>query len=147
MLCKKPMMLMVVDSEPCFAAASEAGLFLVETFWTDFYPAMRIAIEIVRSSEIGAPRQITANFVSLRGCMAYPILFALAPGGGVRNDLGIYPVGTALLLAGPANRVSSQPIDGTTNGCLSRKKYSCKSLQKHNTLTASKLEFLPVKEL
>ena len=96
-LCEKPMTLTVADSELCFAAAREAGLFLMEAFWTAFFPAMRKAIEIVRSGEIGIPRHFTANFVSLRSPDTYPILFDPALGGGARNDLGIYPVATSLL--------------------------------------------------
>ncbi len=65
-LCEKPMTLSVADSEQCFAAAREAGLFLMEAFWTAFFPAMRKAIEIIRSGEIGTPCHFTANFVSLR---------------------------------------------------------------------------------
>ena len=113
-LCEKPMTLSVADSEQCFAAARAAGLFLMEAFWTAFFPAMRKAIEIVRSGDIGTPRHFTANFVSLRCPETYPILFDPTLGGGARNDLGIYPVATALLLAGPARRVSSQSIIGAT---------------------------------
>lgn len=113
-LCEKPMTLTVADSELCFAAAREAGLFLMEAFWTAFFPAMRKAIEIVHSGEIGLPRHFTANFVSFRSPETYPILFDPALGGGARNDLGIYPVATALLLAGPAHHVSSQSIMGPT---------------------------------
>lgn len=111
-LCEKPMTLSVEDSELCFAAAREAGLFLMEALWTAFFPAMRNAIEIVRSGEIGAPHHLTANFVSLRSPDAFPILFDPALGGGARNDLGIYPVAVALLLAGPARRVVSQSVMG-----------------------------------
>lgn len=113
-LCEKPMTLSVADSELCFAAAREAGLFLMEAFWTAFFPAMRKAIEIVRSGEIGVPRYLTASFVSLLSPDTYPILFDPTLGGGARNDLGIYPVATALLLAGPARHVSSQSIIGAT---------------------------------
>lgn len=113
-LCEKPMTLSVHDSELCFKAAREAGLFLMEAFWTAFFPAMRKAIEIVRSGEIGTPRHFTANFVSLRSPDAHPILFDPTLGGGARNDLGIYPVATALLLAGSARHVASQSIKGRT---------------------------------
>ena len=113
-LCEKPMTLSVADSKDCFAAAREAGLFLMEAFWTAFFPAMRTAIEIIRSGEIGTPRHFTANFVALRSPDTYPILFDPALGGGARNDLGIYPVATSLLLAGPARQVSSQSIMGPT---------------------------------
>ena len=113
-LCEKPMTLSVADSEQCFTAAREAGLFLMEAFWTAFFPAMRKAIEIVRSGEIGAPRHFTASFVSLRNPDTNPILFDPALGGGARNDLGIYPVASALLLAGPARHVSYQSIIGAT---------------------------------
>lgn len=113
-LCEKPMTLSVGDSEQCFAAARAAGRFLMEAFWTAFFPAMRKAIEIVRSGEIGTPRHFTANFVSFRSPETHPNLFDPALGGGARNDLGIYPVATALLLAGHARHVSSLSITGPT---------------------------------
>jgi len=113
-LCEKPMTLSVADSKACFAAARAAGLFLMEAFWTAFFPAMQKAVDVVRSGEIGAPRHVTANFVSLRDPETSPILFDPALGGGARNDLGIYPVAAALLLAGPAIQVASQSIIGPT---------------------------------
>ena len=91
------------------------GLFLMEAFWTAFFPAMRKAIEIVRSGEIGTPRHFTANYVSLRDPKNHPILFDPALGGGARNDLGIYPIATVLLLAGPVRYISSLSITSPTD--------------------------------
>lgn len=113
-LCEKPMTLSEADSAECFAAAEAAGLFLMEALWTAFFPAMQKAIELVQSGAIGQPRHLTANFVAYRDPEVYPILFDPALGGGARNDLGIYPVAAALMLAGPARAASLQSVMGAT---------------------------------
>ncbi len=108
-LCEKPMTLSEADSAACFDAAEAKGLVLVEALWTAFFPAMRKAVELVQAGTIGTPRHLTATFISHRDPQSHPILFDPALGGGARNDLGIYPLAAALLLAGPvvSNTVKS----------------------------------------
>ncbi|MEO1275883.1 MAG: Gfo/Idh/MocA family oxidoreductase [Pseudomonadota bacterium] len=113
-LCEKPLTLSVADSAACFDAARAAGRFLMETHWTAVFPAMQKAAEIVHSGKIGTPRHLTAHFVARRSSETHPILFDPTLGGGARNDLGIYPVGAALLLAGPVLRHSAQSVIGPT---------------------------------
>ncbi len=113
-LCEKPMTLSADDSAACFDAAEKAGLCLMEALWTAFFPAMQKAIALIQSGEIGKPRHVTANFVSLRRPEADPTLFDPTLGGGARNDLGIYPLAAALLLAGPVARSSAHMIIGPT---------------------------------
>lgn len=107
-LCEKPMTLSHADSAQCFAAAEDAGLFLMEALWTAFFPATRKAVELVETGRIGVPRMIKADFVSLRDPATHPILFDPDLGGGAINDLGIYPVAVALLFGGPI--VSSKTL-------------------------------------
>ena len=111
-LCEKPMTLSAADSAACFDAADRAGLLLMEALWTAFFPAMQKAIALVQSGAIGQPRHLTANFVAYRDPEVYPILFDPDLGGGAQNDLGIYPVAAALLLAGPVRSSHVQPILG-----------------------------------
>lgn len=113
-LCEKPMTLSAEDSAECFAAAETAGLLLVEALWTAFFPAMQKAVDLLRSGEIGQPVYLNANFVSFRDPNAHPNLFDPALGGGARNDLGIYPIAAALLLAGPVASVRSETLVGST---------------------------------
>ncbi len=113
-LCEKPMTLGAADSAACFAAAETAGCLLMEALWTAFFPAMARAIDLVQSGAIGTPRMLTANFVSKRDPADHPNLFDPDLGGGARNDLGIYPVAAALLLAGPVAAWTHQPIRGAT---------------------------------
>ncbi|MEL6690904.1 MAG: Gfo/Idh/MocA family oxidoreductase, partial [Pseudomonadota bacterium] len=109
-LCEKPMTLSAEDSATCFDVAEENGLVLMEALWSAFIPAMQRARELVRSGAIGTPRHLIANFVSLRDPAQHPILFDPALGGGARNDLGIYPLAAALLLARQEQR-SRQRVD------------------------------------
>lgn len=113
-LCEKPLSLCEADSAQCFAAAEAAGLLLVEALWTAFFPAMRKAVSLVSSGEIGTPRYLSARFVSVRNPGAHPNLFDPTLGGGATNDLGIYPVAAALLLTGPVASVSCETVTGPT---------------------------------
>ena len=111
-LCEKPMTLSAQDSADCFAAAHAAGVFLMEALWTAFFPAMQKAIEVIQSGTIGPVHYITANFVSYRDADMHPILFDPNLAGGARNDLGIYPLAAALLLAGPMRHFQTHSFMG-----------------------------------
>ncbi|MEO0543276.1 MAG: Gfo/Idh/MocA family oxidoreductase [Pseudomonadota bacterium] len=113
-LCEKPMTLSADDSQQCFDAAAQSGLVLMEALWSAFFPAMQKAIELVSSGKIGTPRYLDARFVSFRDPMSHPNLFDPALGGGASQDLGIYPVAAALLLAGPVQSSSAQVVMGAT---------------------------------
>lgn len=113
-LCEKPMTLSEADSTACFDAAEAKGLVLVEALWTAFFPAMRKAVELVEAGTIGTPRHFAANFIAFRDPQSHPILFDPALGGGARNDLGIYPLAAALLLAGPVVSASTRSVFGST---------------------------------
>ena len=132
-LCEKPMTLSAADSAACFEAAEKRGLFLMEALWTAFFPAMQKAIELVQSGAIGTPRHLSANFISYRDPKTHPTLFDPGLGGGARNDLGIYPVAAALLLAGPIANATTTSVLGPTgvdemtamvleheNGCIAQ---------------------------
>ena len=113
-LCEKPMTLSEEDSAVCFDAAERNGLILMEALWTAYFPAMQKAVELVRDGAIGAPIHLSANFVSYRDPASHPILFDPALGGGARNDLGIYPVAAALMLAGPVVDSTVRLLQGET---------------------------------
>lgn len=113
-LCEKPMTLSADHSAACFDLAKAKGLVLMEALWTAFFPAMQEAIKLVGAGAIGTPRHLTANFVSLREPSKNPTLFDPALGGGARNDLGIYPIAAALLLAGLVTTRRSHVLLGPT---------------------------------
>lgn len=113
-LCEKPMTLSTADSTECFDLAESKGLILMEALWTAFFPAMQKAVQLIKSGAIGTPKHLTANFVSSRDPSTHPSLFDPALGGGARNDLGIYPVSAALLLAGPVRSAKSHLIVGSS---------------------------------
>ena len=106
------MTLSAQDSADCFTAAHAAGVFLMEALWTAFFPAMQKAIEVIKSGAIGPVRYINANFVSYRDADVHPILFDPNLAGGARNDLGIYPLAAALLLAGPMRHFQTHSVMG-----------------------------------
>ncbi|MEM8728689.1 MAG: Gfo/Idh/MocA family oxidoreductase [Pseudomonadota bacterium] len=113
-LCEKPMTLSPDDSARCFDAATDAGLVLMEALWTAFFPAMRKAVELVQQDAIGPVQCLFADFVAYRDPAAHPNLFDPARGGGARNDLGIYPVAAARMLAGPVVSAQTEMVMGDT---------------------------------
>lgn len=113
-LCEKPLTLSPQQSSDCFDVAEAKGLILMEALWTAFFPAMQKAIHLVQSGTIGVPRYLSASFVSIREPANHPNLFDPALGGGARNDLGIYPIAAALMLAGPVKEARSQALVGPT---------------------------------
>ena len=75
------------------------------------FPCDAKAIEVIQSGTI-VLYYITANFVSYRDTEMHPILFDPNLAGGARNDLGIYPLAAALLLAGPMRHFQTHSVMG-----------------------------------
>jgi len=79
-------------------AARAAGLFAMEAMWTRFHPAVAGARAALAAGEIGAPRQLRAEF-----CIASRpggSLDDLAAGGGALLQRGVYPLSLAVHLLG-----------------------------------------------
>ena len=94
-LCEKPFTANAREAEEVFALARERGLFCGEAMWLRFLPASHAIDEVLRSSRIGTPRLIEADFavpVADKERIREPSL-----GGGALLDLGIYPIAFALM--------------------------------------------------
>lgn len=79
-------------------AARATGLFAMEAMWTRFHPAVVAARAALAAGEIGAPRQLRAEFcIASRpgGSLDDP-----AAGGGALLQRGVYPLSLAVHLLG-----------------------------------------------
>jgi predicted dehydrogenase len=104
-LCEKPFAMNLREAGQVVALAREKKLFLMEAMWTRYMPALAELRRIVASGEIGAPRQLHADF----GFVAPPEpahrVNNRALGGGALLDLGIYPLSIATAIMGPVKTV------------------------------------------
>ena len=88
------------------AAASSAGVLLMEAMWMRFNPAIRAIQRLVADGEIGDPRTVMASF-------GFPLppgdhrLWDAARGGGSLLDQGVYPLSLAQLFLGEPRTVAA----------------------------------------
>jgi len=98
-LCEKPMAVSAAECEAMIAAAKQAGRKLMIGYRSRFEQYNRLAIQTVKSGEIGVPKVIAAN----HGFYAQPNQWRLDrpySGGGSLMDIGIYSLNAARYLAG-----------------------------------------------
>ena len=113
-LVEKPFGLSAAEARAVFAAAADAGVFVMEALWSRFLPAYVRLRELVAAGAIGDVLTVEASF-------GFPVLHdpghrLLAPelGGGALLDLGIYPVNLAVQLLGPPDDVVATATMGPT---------------------------------
>ena len=85
----------VSEAEEIFAAAREAGVFVMEAMWTRFLPHVAALHEVVDSGEIGQVVSVAADHGQWFAFDAAHRLFDPALAGGALLDLGVYPVSFA----------------------------------------------------
>jgi predicted dehydrogenase len=113
-LCEKPFTMNRREAEEVVALARKKNLFLMEAMWTRFLPAFAEVKRIIASGQLGAVRQVHADFGFT--CTFGPEHRAFNPalGGGALLDLGIYPLSIAAAILGPAESVVAQATLGET---------------------------------
>lgn len=106
-LCEKPFTMNLREAEKVVALAREKGLFLMEAMWTRYMPALAELKKIVASGEIGAPRQLHADFGFHAPTDPGHRVNNRILGGGALLDLGIYPLSIAAAIMGPVKTVQA----------------------------------------
>jgi predicted dehydrogenase len=106
-LVEKPLALSAAEIDRIEAAASAAGVFVMEAMWTRFLPAVRRAKEKVAAGDIGKITAIRANLSYVREEVAHSRFFD-PQGGGALFDLGVYPISLALNFLGQPKSVSGR---------------------------------------
>jgi D-xylose 1-dehydrogenase (NADP+, D-xylono-1,5-lactone-forming) len=113
-LCEKPLALDAAEVESMAAAASAAGLHLVEASWYRWHPRIRLAQQLLAEGAIGTVRHVTSTF-TYDGVSAGNYRLDPARGGGALYDIGHYALSGALWAFGglPYEVVAKQEVGPT----------------------------------
>ena len=109
-LCEKPLTLNLLEAEAMVAAATEAGLFLMEAMWMACNPVIRAVLDGVRAGRYGEPRQVHAGLGFVVPPDASARMRDPALGGGALLDMGVYPLTFAHLVLGRADRLTGTAV-------------------------------------
>ncbi|MGD8347372.1 MAG: Gfo/Idh/MocA family oxidoreductase [Lysobacterales bacterium] len=96
-LCEKPLTVAPGEAEELFAAAEQAGVYLMEAMWTWFLPAVQTALEWHDSGRIGKLLHVKADFGFPMPFDPASRVYARELAGGCLLDMGIYPIALAWL--------------------------------------------------
>ncbi|WP_159999658.1 Gfo/Idh/MocA family protein [Roseomonas sp. 18066] len=109
-LCEKPFALDLAEAEATLEAVRRSGILFMEAICTPFLPAYARLAARIAGGELGGPGLLQASFGYPEDPSLRPSLFAAD--AGVMLDRGIYPLATALLLAGPVARMQASVTRG-----------------------------------
>eukprot|EP00927_Polykrikos_kofoidii_P064968 TRINITY_DN60767_c0_g1_i1.p1 TRINITY_DN60767_c0_g1~~TRINITY_DN60767_c0_g1_i1.p1 ORF type:complete len:348 (-),score=62.14 TRINITY_DN60767_c0_g1_i1:27-1070(-) len=99
-LCEKPMTLNEGQTQELVTLAQSKGLFLMEGFWTRFFPAIRKVRELIESGIVGAPKYLQAEFGFLATDDKTNRIWDPAQAGGAMLDIGCYNVAASTMVFG-----------------------------------------------
>ena len=89
-LCEKPVCVNAKQAVKLENCAKENGVFLMEAMWTRFLPAIKEAVEIANSGEIGKIRGVKADFCYFSTPYEESKIFRNDMAGGSLLDVGVY---------------------------------------------------------
>ena len=89
-LCEKPLAVNAKEAGELARIAKANGVFLMEAMWTRFLPAVKAAVSIAKSGEIGEIRSVTADFCYPLGEGEDDKLLLDHMAGGSLLDVGVY---------------------------------------------------------
>ncbi len=104
-LCEKAFALNASQAQEMIRVAREQGVFLMEAFWTRFFPAIGQALELVQTGTIGEVKHLVADFGFITDYQPEGRLFNPALAGGSLLDIGVYPLFISKLLLGTPTTV------------------------------------------
>ena len=113
-LVEKPFTMNLREAEQVVTLARSRRLFLMEAMWTRYLPAFDEVRRIIASGEIGAVRQVVADFGITPNAGPEHRIYNPELGGGALLDLGIYPLSIATALLGPVAEIKAQAALGET---------------------------------
>lgn len=91
-LCEKAFAQNARQAQEMIQTAQERGVFLMEAFWTRFFPAIQHALALVQAGAIGEVKHLAADFGFNTEFKPESRLFAPALAGGSLLDVGVYPL-------------------------------------------------------
>ena len=89
-LCEKPVCVNEKQATDLMKCAEQNGVFLMEAMWTRFLPAIKEALAIAQSGEIGEIKGVSADFCYSTTPSEEAKLFRNDMAGGSLLDVGIY---------------------------------------------------------
>jgi predicted dehydrogenase len=97
-LCEKPLAMTVAEVDAIIAAAERSGRIAVEAFMYLHHPQIQLALDLVRSGELGTVQVVSGAFSFL---LDHPNDPRVDPdlGGGSLWDVGCYPVSVSRRIA------------------------------------------------
>jgi len=90
-LCEKIITTSLPDTEDIYKKFEEANVFLTEALWTSFMPSRNIINDLIYKDKI------IGNLINMKASFKVPLMnkervYKRELGGGVLQDIGIYPV-------------------------------------------------------
>ena len=104
-LCEKAFARSASQAEEMIGVAREQDVFLMEAFWTRFFPAIAQALELVNAGVIGEVKHLAADFGFTAPYEPQGRLFNPALAGGSLLDIGVYPLFISKLFLGQPTTV------------------------------------------
>ena len=99
-LCDKPLGSNTAEVKAMISKAREKDVFFMEGMWTRFFPAVKKALEWVKTGRIGTPKAFFANFGIDSSADRNQWRFQKSMAGGALMDVGIYPLAMAFAAFG-----------------------------------------------
>ena len=99
-MCEKPVCINAYQAEKLKECAKENNVFLMEAMWTRFLPAVREAVSVANSGEIGEILGLTADFCYNLKPEEEPKIYQNEMAGGSLLDVGVYGVHFASMFLG-----------------------------------------------
>ena len=99
-LCEKAFAQNAGQARDMIRAAREGRVFLMEAFWTRFFPAIAQALALVAAGHIGEVKHLVADFGFAAPYQPEGRLFNPALAGGSLLDVGVYPLFISQLFLG-----------------------------------------------
>ena len=113
-LCEKAFALNARQSQEMISTAREKGVFLMEAFWTRFFPAINKALELVAAGTIGEVKHLAADFGFVAPYVPEGRLFNPALAGGSLLDIGVYPLFISKLFLGEPQDIKAVSVPAGT---------------------------------
>ncbi len=106
-LCEKAFALNASQAQEMLRVARERGVFLMEAFWTRFFPAIIQTLALVQAGAIGEVKHLVADFGFSSDYQPQGRLFNPALAGGSLLDVGVYPLFISKLLLGTPTTIGA----------------------------------------
>ncbi len=110
-LCEKPLCINEKEASRFIECAKENGVFLMEALWTRFLPAVREAVKMAKSGEIGELLGTDIDFSFRVSDKTKSRTYKNELAGGALLDVGVYTLNLASMLFGYDCQISASSLN------------------------------------